>query len=76
MIPGEPQPLGVLYVRREQASRHGKAEVAGQRDGLVRDELCHHAILLIAVLDRVRHESRVDRDRLAGISLRMDVSEL
>jgi hypothetical protein len=39
MIPGEPQPLRVLYVGPEQAGCHGKTEVAGQRDGLVGDEL-------------------------------------
>jgi hypothetical protein len=35
MIPGEPQPLRVLYVGPEQAGCHGKTEVAGQRDGLL-----------------------------------------
>ena len=39
MIPGEPQPLRVLYVGPEQAGCHGKKQVAGQRDGLVGDEL-------------------------------------
>jgi hypothetical protein len=39
MIPGEPQPLRVLYFGPEQAGCHGKMQVAGQRDGLVGDEL-------------------------------------
>src|SRR4030081_3529037 len=39
MIRGEPQPLRVLYVGPEQAGCHGKTQVAGQRDGLVGDEL-------------------------------------
>jgi hypothetical protein len=39
MIPDEPQPPRVLYVGPEQAGCHGKTEVAGQRDGIVGDEL-------------------------------------
>src|ERR1700716_306941 len=39
MIRGEPQPFEVLYVGPEQAGCHGKTQVAGQRDGLVGDEL-------------------------------------
>src|ERR1700751_4589034 len=65
MITGEPHPLIVLDVGRQDARRDGETDVTGHRDGLAGDELGHRPVLHVAVPHRVRHKAGVDCYRLA-----------
>ena len=66
MIPGEPQPLGEIFRRRERTRRFGKTDVAGQHDRLIGDEPRHRAVLLGAILHRVLRKAGVDHDGLSA----------
>src|SRR5882757_3769569 len=73
MIPGEPQPLRVLYVGPEQAGCHGKTQVAGQRDGLVGDELRYRklddALGLTALAGDVLADARTGKNGRHAVAI-------
>ena len=73
MIRGEPQPLRVLYVGPEQAGCHGKTQVAGQRDGLVGDELRYRelddALGLTALAGDVLADARTGKNGRHAVAI-------